>query len=70
MLHILHMVNIEYYMHVCIFIIFVHIMHIMHIMTFLFRLQVTMMIWSYSNQQLILTCLMRTLEEILITSFH
>ena len=53
----------EYYMHICIFIIFVHIMHIMHIITFLFRLQVTMIVWSYSNQQLILTCLMRTWKK-------
>ena len=35
----------------------------MHIMTFLFLLQVTMIVWSYSNQQLILTCLMRTLKK-------
>ena len=29
-------------------------MHIMHIMTFLFHLQVTMIVWSYSNLQLII----------------
>ena len=53
----------EYYMHICIFIIFVHTKHIIHIMTFLFRLQVTMIVCSYSNQQLIMTCLMRTWKK-------
>ena len=38
-------------------------MHILHIMTFLFHLQVTMIVWSYSNLQLIMPCLMRTWKK-------